>query len=83
MPSDLREIEEGKEPRGKAGVGTSGDPGYYGPCPPDRKHRYFFKLFALDTQLNLPEKSTKKDLEKAMEGHILEKTELMGNYERA
>ena len=49
MPPDLHEIEEGKEPRGKAGVGTSGKPGYYGPCPPDREHRYFFKLFALDT----------------------------------
>jgi len=82
MPPDLKEIQEGKEPEGTAGVGTNGDTGYFGPCPPDREHRYFLKLFALDTMLDLPAKPTKKDVEKAMEDHVLEKTELMGRYER-
>jgi hypothetical protein len=79
---DFRKIEEGKEPPGTPGVGTNGNQGYFGPCPPDREHRYFFKLFALDTRLNLPEKATKQDVEKAMEGHILDRAELIGRYER-
>lgn len=82
LPADLREIQEGNEPPGTAGVGTNNETGYFGPCPPDREHRYFFKLFALDIELDLPEKSTKADVEKAMEGHVLEQTELMGRYER-
>jgi len=53
-----------------------------GPCPPDREQRYFFKLYALDTELNLPEKAAKQQVEKAMEGHILMKTQLMGRYKR-
>jgi Raf kinase inhibitor-like YbhB/YbcL family protein len=83
MPPDLRKIDEGKEPPGKAGAGTSGEKGYFGPCPPDREHRYFFKLFALDAKLDLPERCSKKGVEKAMERHILEKTELMGKYTRS
>jgi Raf kinase inhibitor-like YbhB/YbcL family protein len=83
IPPEVREIQEGTEPQGIGGVGTNGELGYFGPCPPDREHRYFFKLFALDTQLDLPEKSTKSKVENAMEGHILEQTELMGRYERA
>ena len=82
IPPDTSQIPEGKEPRGTHGEGTSGNQDYNGPCPPDREHRYFFKLFALDSTLELKEKATKPELEKAMEGHILEKTELMGTYER-
>ena len=56
---------------------------YQGPCPPAGKvHHYHFKLYALDRMLSLPVGSAKKDLEKAMEGHILEKAELIGTYER-
>ncbi|MGH2414421.1 MAG: YbhB/YbcL family Raf kinase inhibitor-like protein [Microcystaceae cyanobacterium] len=82
LPASLTEIKEGEEPIGTHGIGTSGSLGYYGPCPPDREHRYFFKLYALDTKLALPEKATKQQIETVMEGHILEKTELMGRYER-
>ena len=82
IPPDTNQIPEGKEPRGTHGEGTSGNQDYNGPCPPDREHRYFFKLFALDSTLELKEKATKPELEKAMEGHILEKAELMGTYER-
>ena len=82
IPPDTSEIPEGKEPPGTHGEGTSGNQNYNGPCPPDREHRYFFKLFALDSTLELKEKAKKPELEKAMEGHILEKAELMGTYER-
>ena len=54
----------------------------WAPCPPDREQRYFFKLYALDTELNLPEKAAKQQVEKAMESHILMKTQLMGRYKR-
>ncbi len=58
--------------------------GYYGPCPPKGPpHRYFFTLYALDTTLNLSGQNiTKKDLEAAMQGHILAKCQLMGKYGR-
>lgn len=82
IPADLSEVQEGEEPAGTHGIGTSGNLEYNGPCPPDREHRYFFKLYALDTELGLPEKSTKSQVESAMEGHVLETSELMGRYER-
>ena len=56
--------------------------GYTGPCPPSGTHRYFFKVYALNTELTLGAKSTKRDLEKAMQGHILAKGELIGLYHR-
>jgi len=55
---------------------------YGGPCPPSGTHRYYFYLYALDTILNLDQKATKTDVEKAMTGHILEQTELIGLYKR-
>ena len=54
--------------------------GYGGPAPPDKRHTYVFKLYALDSILDLPEGSTKSELEKAMEGHIIEQTQLTGTY---
>jgi hypothetical protein len=83
IPPGTAEVPEGQEPPGMHGAGTSGNQNYFGPCPPDREHRYFFKLFALDSELDLQEKATKAELEKAMDGHILEKAELMGRYERS
>ena len=55
---------------------------YGGPCPPSGAHRYFFKLYALDTTLNLSKEATKKDLEQAMKGHIINTAQLMGLYKR-
>ena len=69
------------EAAGTGGINGMGRPGYMGPCPPDKSHRYFFKLYALDTKITSPIK-TKAELVKAMEGHILQQAELMGNYER-
>ena len=57
--------------------------GYDGPCPPPgRPHRYFFKVFALDTRLDLDGQARKPDLLRAMKGHILAQGELMGTYSR-
>jgi Raf kinase inhibitor-like YbhB/YbcL family protein len=54
--------------------------GYGGPCPPIGRHRYFFKLYALDTRLDGLDEPTKAELESAMEGHVIAQTELMGTY---
>ncbi len=56
--------------------------GYGGPCPPSGTHRYFFKLYALDTTLSLGNNATVKDLQAAMKGHILAETQLMGRFKR-
>jgi len=78
-----REIGEGKAPlRGIEGKNDWGRNGYGGPCPPSGTHRYFFKLYALDTTLNLGPTTTKKDLERAMDGHILARGQLIGLYKR-
>lgn len=76
-------IEEGTEPHGISGIGTSGNKNYFGPCPPDREHRYFFKLYSIDTELDLKEGASKKEVEIAMKEHILQQTELIGHYERS
>lgn len=67
---------------GKNGKNTSGHPGYDGPCPPDGMHRYYFKLYALDTMLNLKPGLTKDQLLAAMKGHVLAEAQVMGRYDR-
>jgi Raf kinase inhibitor-like YbhB/YbcL family protein len=56
--------------------------GYGGPCPPGGTHRYFFKLYALDTELDLEPGATDKAVLKAMKGHILAEAQLTGKYKR-
>jgi hypothetical protein len=75
-------FEERKEPAGVSGKNSGGSLSYQGPCPPDREHRYFFKIYALDSKLNLPKGSNKKEVEKTMEKHILASGELIGRYNR-
>ena len=82
MPAKTRVLKENSTPPGIQGSGTGNEDHYQGPCPPDREHRYFFKLYALKAFLNLKPGATKEQVETAMEGQILEKTELMGRYER-
>ena len=80
---ESKEIAENSAPIGAVEVMTSfGDKGYGGPCPPSGTHRYFFKLYALDKALDLPPSAKASDIEKAMTGHILDKTELIGLYQR-
>jgi len=62
------------------GMTDFGEVGYGGPAPPDKRHTYVFKLYALDSELDLPDESTKADVEKTMEGHIIEQTQLTGTY---
>jgi hypothetical protein len=57
--------------------------GYGGPCPPIGRHRYFHKLYALDERLPEMEHPTKTDLEQAMKGHVIEKAELIGTYQKS
>jgi Raf kinase inhibitor-like YbhB/YbcL family protein len=64
------------------GTTSAGSHGYQGPCPPSGTHRYFFKLYALDITLSLDASANKDDVEKAMDGHILASTELMGTFSR-
>jgi Raf kinase inhibitor-like YbhB/YbcL family protein len=66
----------------RAGKNDSGDIGYGGPYPPIGRHRYFFKLYALDRTLELREGHTKPEILRAMHGHVLASSELMGTYER-
>lgn len=81
MPLSSR-IEQNSIP-GKQGINDFGRRNYGGPCPPSGTHRYFFKVYALDAMLNLKEGLSKKELECFLQGHILEKAELVGLYKRA
>ncbi len=78
-----KEIAEGGVPAGaQLGRNDFRQTPYGGPCPPSGTHRYFFKLYALDTKLDLGAGTNKAGLEKAMKGHILTQAELMGKYKR-
>lgn len=77
----VQKIEENSVP-GTEGLNDFGKHAYGGPCPPSGIHRYFFKIYALDTKLDLNPNSRKKDVEIAMEGHILAKGEIIGLYSR-
>lgn len=74
-------IKENTVP-GKEGLNDFKRNAYGGPCPPSGVHRYFFKVYALDKELNLTEETTKHQLEAAMKGHIVASGELIGLYSR-
>lgn len=78
----ISQIKESSIP-GKQGSNDSGRNNYHGPCPPSGTHRYFFKIYALDTMFNLREGISKVDLEQVMEGHILANAELIGLYKKS
>ncbi len=82
IPATITHIPENSQPPGIAGKNTNGGLSYIGPCPPDREHRYFFKLYALDEELNLPEGASKTEVEMAMQGYIISQAQLMGRYEK-
>jgi Raf kinase inhibitor-like YbhB/YbcL family protein len=77
----VNRIEEDSIP-GKQGLNDFGRKDWGGPCPPSGTHRYYFKIYALDSMLGLPEGADKRSVEKAMEGHVLGKAELIGLYKR-
>jgi Raf kinase inhibitor-like YbhB/YbcL family protein len=89
LPAQAIELQPGvpakpELPSGaRQGINDSGNLGYGGPCPPPGKpHRYFFRLYALDTALNLAPGINRPDLDAATEGHVLASCTLMGTYER-
>ena len=85
LPPTLKGLAEGV--RYLPGVSKEGRndwkrTGYGGPCPPIGRHRYFFKLYALDTMLEFSHTPTKAEVEAAMAGHVLQAAELMGTYKK-
>lgn len=90
LPSHERELPEGVSPEpvllsgARQGRNDFRKIGYGGPCPPSgAAHRYYFRLYALDTRLELRPNVTRADLDRAMRGHILARAELVGRYRRA
>jgi Raf kinase inhibitor-like YbhB/YbcL family protein len=88
IPASIRELPANIPPEriiengAKQGLNDFRKFGYGGPCPPGGTHRYYFKLYALDTITNLESAISKEQLLKAMEGHILAEGQLMGRYKR-
>ncbi len=88
IPSNTEKLPKGipKNPTlgdgSRQGMTSFGRPGYGGPCPPSGMHRYYFKIYALDTMLDLQTNATKREVENAMKGHVLAQGELMGRYAR-
>jgi Raf kinase inhibitor-like YbhB/YbcL family protein len=74
-------ISENSAP-GTQAMTNSGKADYHGPCPPSGTHRYFFKVFAVDKTIDLQPACSRKDVENAMAGHIVDKAELIGLYSR-
>lgn len=85
VPTSVKDLPEGASKRlptaTRVGKNDWGKTAYGGPCPPIGRHRYFHKLYALDTTLDLAE-PTKAELERSMDGHILASAELIGTYEK-
>jgi len=84
IPADSRSLQEGFSPQDpiSAGKNSSSHLSYDGPCPPSGTHRYYFKLYALDSAFNLSPGANKDQLLKAMDGHILAQSELMGTFSK-
>jgi Raf kinase inhibitor-like YbhB/YbcL family protein len=90
IPADVRNLQEDLPVTGKnvdpnaifVGKNSSNNIGYDGPCPPSGTHRYFFKLYALDTTISLLPGATKEQVLREMEGHILAQGELMGTFSK-
>src|SRR5262245_8041007 len=84
LPSAATGLPEGGSVPDGVGVGLNDwkKAAWGGPCPPIGRHRYYFKLYALDATLDLPRGPTKPEVEAAMDGHVLERAELMGTYQK-
>jgi Raf kinase inhibitor-like YbhB/YbcL family protein len=88
IPGDTRDLAENIPPKkelpngAKQGTNDFRKIGYGGPCPPGGTHRYYFKIYSLDTDLNLEAGATKTQLLQAMKGHVLGEGQLMGKYRR-
>jgi Raf kinase inhibitor-like YbhB/YbcL family protein len=82
IPPQTNSIAEGSAPKGVHGTNDFGKSGYRGPCPPPGTHRYSFKIFALDRELDLGSGAKRSQVEAAMKGHVIAQGELVGRYAR-
>lgn len=84
IPAEARSLQEGFSAQDPVSVGknSSSHLSYDGPCPPNGTHRYYFKLYALDSAFSLSPGATKDGLLQAMDGHILAQSELMGTFSK-
>ena len=82
IPPQTNSIAEGSAPKGVQGTNDFGKSGYKGPCPPPGTHRYSFKIFALDRELDLRSGSKRSQVDAAMKGHVIAQGELLGRYAR-
>lgn len=82
IPPQTNSIAEGSAPKGLQGTNDFGKPSYGGPCPPAGMHRYYFRVFALDRELDLRPGAKRSQLDAAMKGHVIAQGELMGRYAR-
>ena len=82
IPPHTNSIAEGSAPQGVKGTNDFGKSGYRGPCPPSGSHRYSFKIFALDRELDLRSGAKRSQVDAAMKGHVIAQGELVGHYSR-
>jgi Raf kinase inhibitor-like YbhB/YbcL family protein len=82
IPPQTSAVGEGSAPKGVQGTNDFGKSGYGGPCPPSGTHRYYFKIFALDRELDLPFGAKRGQVGGALKGHVIAQGELMGRYSR-
>jgi len=80
IPPNKTVINENSKPEGVVGRNTDNSLGYYPPCPPNGEHRYFFKLYALSTELDLEKGATREDLLFAMKGFVIDMAETVALY---
>jgi Raf kinase inhibitor-like YbhB/YbcL family protein len=83
IPPQTNSIAEGGAPKGVHGTNDFGKSGYKGPCPPPGTHRYSFKIFALDRELDLRALAKRSQVDAAMKGHVIAQGELVGRYARS
>lgn len=83
IPPQTREISENSFPQGSVqGINSAGQVGYIAPCPPSGNHHYHFKLFALNRKLEITQNISREELEREMDGVIIEEAETVGTYSR-
>ena len=82
IPPQTNSIAEGSAPKGVHGANDFGKSGYRGPCPPPGTHRYSFKIFAMDRELDLRAGAKRSQVDAAMKGHVIAQGELVGRYAR-
>ena len=80
IPPQSNSIAEGSAPKGLQGTNDFGKSGYGAPCPPSGMHRYYFRVFALDRELDLRSGAKRSQLDAAMKGHVIAQGELIGRY---